>query len=120
MKAKRKLNRRSFLGAVAGGASLGGGALIVLAARAAAQNGAAASGPGRSAPRGRSAINDGDKNPTDAAGRPGCTDRDSGPRADPPAGGRGSGVNDNDRGTGRSRARPLGDRANCGRRARQR
>jgi hypothetical protein len=113
MRTDRKLSRRSFLGAVIGGGIIGGGALHALSAGAAQTGGARASAPARG--RGRNPITDGDKNPADVTGPRGCTDYDSGPRADPPTTGRGTGVNDQDRESGGPRARQYGDPTGCGR-----
>ncbi|MGQ0659647.1 hypothetical protein [Sphingosinicella sp.] len=76
MKETRKLNRRSFLAKVAGGAAIGGGALAVIAP-AAAQTGITDRDPGDRVGYGR-------------GGGTGLTDADSGPGADPAGRGRGA------------------------------
>ena len=126
MKATRKLNRRSFLGTVAGGIA-GAGALIAVASDAEAmQCSDSDSGPNSDPPgRGRSCggYSDSDSGPnSDPPGRgrgnsnrrTGLTDRDSGSNADPAGNGRGrrrgrcSGATDSDRGA-------WADPARCGR-----
>ena len=83
MKASRKLNRRSFVASVVGGAALGGSATAFLTGAAAAQN------------TRYSGVTDSDTG--EHADRPGYgtgtrnqyTDRDTGPNADPQFHGRG-------------------------------
>lgn len=114
MKPPRKLNRRSFLGQVAGATA--GGALLVLGGKAEAfQTTDNDVGPTRdpaSGGRGRSNINDSD--PTDQVGNGRgprhlrCTDADRGANADRAGQGRGYGVTDRDSGS-------EADAARCGR-----
>lgn len=118
MKVTRKLNRRSFLGRVVGGAVAGGGALVLLNGKAEAQITDSDRGPNADAVgRGRgTGLTDSDSGPNaDTAGngrgstsrRP-CTDNDQGPNSDRAGDGRGNGVTDSDRGSN-------SDRAGCGR-----
>ena len=88
MKPTRKINRRSFLGTVAGGVA-GAGALMAVSSEAFAMQGCT------------------DSDPTDASGRgrrcrSGCSDSDSGPNSDPVGNGRScrrtSGCSDSDSG----------------------
>ncbi len=112
MRPRKAMRRRSFLGLVAG-AGVIGGALPLVGGKGSAKSRGSLNG-GNS--RRQNPITDGDKNPSDITGPRGCTDYDVGPRADPPQSGRGSGLNDNDRESGRPRARQYGDPTNCGRR----
>ena len=117
MKITRKLSRRSFLGAVAGGAVAGGGALLALSGPAQAQS--SDSDTGRNADpigrgrrngaitdadtsdpvgrgRGRTGVTDSDPGDSPNYGRRGATDADP---SDPVNRGRGrTGITDNDPG----------------------
>lgn len=112
MKSSRRLYRRSFLGAVAGGTF--GGALLAVAGAAFGQPGPRLNNAGRPI---ESAVTDGDKNPSDITGPRGCTDYDLGRNSDPPQNGRGTGVTDQDRAERAAGRRRFGDRAGCGRQA---
>jgi hypothetical protein len=100
MKPTRKLNRRSFLGQVAGGAAAMGGALALIGGEARAFQ-VTDSDPSDPVGRGRGTSGVTDRDPSDPIGRgrggsgggvsSGVTDSDTGAGADPAGRGRGGG-----------------------------
>jgi hypothetical protein len=121
MKPMRRLNRRSFLGRVAGGVTAVGGALLLLAPKARAQP-VTDSDPTDPVGRGRGGTGVTDRDPTDPAGRgrgggSGVTDADP---SDPVGRGRGGGSggaayhdSDNSDPVGNARRPPRADYVDC-------
>lgn len=134
MKPRRQLNRRSFIGQVAGGVAVGGGALSALTGTASAWQvtdrdpyDPAGQGRGGAAAQGsRSGYSDSDSGPgADPVGygrrgaASGVTDSDSGAGADPVGRGRGAGTrpayqdSDNADPVGNARRPPDSDYVDC-------